>query len=104
MTEEKVEHGPSGIESNPDLIGDAPGLDQEPEVVVTDLSGQQRALAEALIRKSKRGSAPVLRMYVAALQAMSRADEPEALHIAAYELREFMIALPSLLAVPVDKS
>lgn len=40
-------------------------------------------------------------MYVEALRALDRNDGPEALHVAAYELREFMNSLPRVLDLPV---
>jgi hypothetical protein len=43
----------------------------------------------------------MLGMYLEALRAMDRNDGPEALHVAAYELREFMYRLPELVDVPV---
>jgi hypothetical protein len=68
------------------------------------LAGPSRIIAEALIRKNAQSSKAVA-MYEASLRAIARNDGLEAWHIAGYELREFMNALPSVLDVPlVDHS
>jgi hypothetical protein len=64
------------------------------------LSVQGRILVEALTRKSVK-SRRAIAMYMEAMRAIARNDGPEALHIAAYELREFMNALPAALDMPV---
>jgi hypothetical protein len=56
-------------------------------------------LIEALSRKSHK-SGKAIGMYVEALRAVDRDDGPEALHVAAYELREFMNSLPRVLDLP----
>lgn len=55
---------------------------------------------EALTRKSSR-SQRAIGMYMEARRAIARNDGPESLHVAAYELREFMNALSPALDVPV---
>ena len=64
------------------------------------LTGQRRVLIEALRAKSPK-SERVVEMYSEALRAIQRNDGPEALHTAAYEIREFMRALPAALDLPV---
>ncbi len=41
-------------------------------------------------------------MYMEALRAIARNDGPESVHVAAYELREFMNALPQALDLPLE--
>lgn len=55
---------------------------------------------DALERKSKKSSLAI-GMYNEAIRALDRMDGPEALPVAAYELREFMNILPTVLDVPV---
>ena len=64
------------------------------------LTGERRALIEALRAKCP-NSERIIEMYQEALRAIQRNDGPESLHSAAYELREFMRALPAALDLPV---
>lgn len=64
------------------------------------LTGQRRVLVEALSGKSVKSDRPI-RMYREALRAIERNDGPEAVHVAAYELREMMESLPAMLDVPL---
>jgi len=64
------------------------------------LTRQGRILVEALTRKTQKSQRAV-GMYMEARRAMARNNGPESLHVAAYEFREFMNALPSALDVPV---
>lgn len=64
------------------------------------LTAQRRLLVDALRAKSAK-SDRMIGMYDEALQAIQRNDGPEALHTAAYELRELMRALPAALDLPV---
>lgn len=76
------------------------GVDEPRAAEPPLLTGQRRVLVEALSAKSTK-SGRAIRMYEEALQAIRRDDGPEALHVAAYELREMMGALPALLDLPV---
>jgi len=67
---------------------------------ISVFSGQARVLVEALRRKSAK-SERAIGMYREALRAIARNDGPECLHVAAYELREFMNALPRALDLPI---
>lgn len=80
---------------------DGPGDLPRPQRVPL-LIGQRRVLVEALTRKSGK-SGRAIGMYLEALGAMARNDVPEHLHVAAYELREFMNALPRALDLPAVK-
>jgi hypothetical protein len=64
------------------------------------LGGRQRVLVDALRAKSAKCDR-MIGMYMEALRALHRADGAEALHVAAYELREFMLALPVAFDLPV---
>ena len=64
------------------------------------LTGPRRVLVEALSRRSPKGG-QAIGMYFEALRALDRKDGPEALHVAAYELREFMNGLPRVLDLPI---
>lgn len=75
---------------------DLPRTDRGPE-----WTGRRRVLVEALARKGGAKSERAIGMYVEALRAIERNDGPESLHVAAYELREFMNALPQVLDLPV---
>jgi hypothetical protein len=67
-----------------------------PDSVV--LTGQQFALVQALQRLGPASDRP-LQMYREALHALRREDSPESLHVAGYEVREMMNALPALMGV-----
>ena len=71
----------------------------EPEAAPL-LTGKRRVLVDALTRKSGNCDRAI-GMYLEALRAMERNDGPESLHVAAYELREFMYALPRAFDLPV---
>lgn len=66
------------------------------------LTGRARVLVDALRRKSSKSERSI-GMYLEALRAIARDDGPESLHVAGYELREFMNALPQALDLPVLK-
>ena len=57
-------------------------------------------MVEALTGKGAR-SQRAIGMYKEAIRAVERNDGLESLHVAAYELREFMNALPQVLDLPV---
>jgi hypothetical protein len=81
----------------PELPSEQPDDRTAQEIAIPVLGGSRRVLHQALGRKS----APWGIMYRAALQAIGRVDDPEGLHVAAYELRELMVALPKRLDVPM---
>jgi hypothetical protein len=75
--------------------GDAPRRDD-----AAALTGQGRLLVEALARKSS-GTRRAIGMYLEAQRAIARDDGPESIHVAGYQLREFMNELPRALDLPV---
>lgn len=78
---------------------EGPGDRPKPEPA-SELTRQGRMLVDALTRKSRKSQRAV-GMYMEARRAMVRNDSPESLHVAAYEVREFMNELPRALDVPV---
>ena len=93
--------GSVGATRSPAVERDSAPLTADPVSTerAATLTGRQRALVEALLRRSPRAKRAV-GMYVEALAAVQRTDSSESLHVAAYELREFMGELPIIMEVP----
>ena len=71
-----------------------------PYISRPSLSGQQRALYEALVKKDQR----LANMYRGALLVLDHTDNPEHLVHASHSLRELMEKLPIYLDVPIPRS
>lgn len=82
--------------SVPEANGPGPVTDAE---TASPLTAEASALVEALARKSQK-SRRAIDMYLEARRAMTRRNQ-ESLHVAGYEMREFMNALPRALDLPI---